>query len=53
MTQLNKDEQFVIEEMRKYKGDYATFRVEKRPTKEHPDGVLVRIVAEKGLTIPS
>ena len=42
---LKPDELAIIETMRKH-GPYASFTVEKKPSKENPDGELVRIVIE-------
>lgn len=45
ILELSKDEAFVIAQMRNVKG-FVAFKIEKRPTKEQPDGELVRIVTE-------
>lgn len=42
---LDSDEEFVIKAMRNVKG-YASFKIEKRPSKERPDGEFIRIVCE-------
>lgn len=44
--ELRKDEIAVINSMRRNSG-YVDFTVEKRPTRENPDGELVRVVIEK------
>ena len=49
--ELRKDEEKLILLIRHSK-KYATFRVEKRPTKEYPDGELQRVVVEDSYLLP-
>lgn len=43
--EINEDEVRIILEMRKF-GPFASFRIEKRPTKNIPTGELVKITTE-------
>ena len=45
ITNISNDEAKVILAMRRY-GPFATFRVEKRPTKENPNGELLKVTTE-------
>ncbi len=42
---LTEDEFKVVLSMRKF-GPFASFKIEKRPTKQQPEGELVKVVAE-------
>lgn len=46
MVDLRQDEVTLIQTLRKA-ARYSTIRVEKRPTKSHSDGELVRVVIEQ------
>ena len=50
--ELSSDERFVVERMRHVEG-YATFRIEKKPTKRNERGELVRIVVEQSVLVPT
>lgn len=47
---LTIDEKLVIETMRKF-SPYANFKVEKRPSRENPNGELMRISVEKIINV--
>lgn len=48
MIDLTPEEQKLVLTMRKHKG-HVLFRVQKQPTRMHPDGEFVRIVIEQSI----
>lgn len=50
MIELSKEERALIEMVRKY-GIWVDFSVEKRPTKDHPNGIITRVVVIQSIKI--